>query len=71
MTARMVLPADSSASVSFTWDGGAMRLARRQVLDVPPGSALETAIGSANLVSLTSPQLFSITSGGGSGGASN
>jgi hypothetical protein len=33
----MVIPADSSASVTFSWDGGAVTLARRQVLDVPPG----------------------------------
>ena len=70
MTARMVIPADSSASVSFTWDGGAMTLARRQVLDVPPGSALETAIGSANLVPLSGQALVSDQQGGG-GGASN
>ena len=70
MTARMVIPADSTASVSFTWDGGTSTLARRQVLDVPPGSDLEAAIGSANLVSLTGRQL-SDAAGGGAGAVSN
>jgi hypothetical protein len=51
MTARMVIPADSTASVSFTWDGGTRTLARRQVLYVPPGSDLEAAIGGAGVVS--------------------
>jgi hypothetical protein len=71
MTARMVIPADSTASVTFTWDGSTRTLARRQVLDVPPGSDLEAAIGSANLVPLTGRQLSDAAAGGGAGAVSN
>jgi len=67
----MVIPADSTAGVSFTWDGGTRTLGRRQVLDVPPGSDLEAAIGSANLVSLTGRQLSDAAAGGGAGAVSN
>lgn len=38
--------------VTFQWDGVTQRLARRTVLDVPPGSALEAAIGPQNLLPL-------------------
>lgn len=70
MTARMVIPADSTASVTFTWDGGAVTLARRTVLDVPPGSALETAIGAGNLTPLNGAQIADAANGG-SGAVSN
>jgi hypothetical protein len=66
----MVIPADSTASVTFTWDGGAVTLARRQVLDVPPGSALESAIGAGNLVPLAGTQLTDAANGG-AGAVSN
>ena len=39
-------------------------LARRQVLDVPPGSALEAAIGAGNLVPLNAVQLADAANGG-------
>lgn len=64
MTARMVLPADSSSAVTFTWDSGTVTLARRQVLDVPPGSALEAAIGAGDLVPLAGTQLTDAANGG-------
>jgi hypothetical protein len=67
----MVIPADSSASVSFTWDGGEQRLAAGLVLDVPPGSALEAAIGTGNLSDLTGRQLSDAAAGGGAGAVSN
>jgi len=38
--------------VRFTWDGVSQRLPRGQVIDVPPGSALEDAIGRHRLVSM-------------------
>jgi hypothetical protein len=37
---------------TFTWDGVSQRLPKGQVLDVPPGSALERAIGLQNLIPL-------------------
>ena len=36
-------------NVHFTWDGVTQRLPKGQVLDVPPDSALERAIGLENL----------------------
>ena len=39
-----------TADVSFTWDGVPWRLQRGQVIDVPPGSPLEEAIGADMLV---------------------
>ena len=64
MTARMVIPADSSSSVTFSWDGVTRTLARRQILDVPPGSDLEAAIGAANLTDLNAVQLTDAANGG-------
>jgi hypothetical protein len=36
--------------VTFLWDGVTQRLPKGQVMDVPPGSALERAIGLHRLV---------------------
>lgn len=36
----------------ITWDGVSQRLPRGQVIDVPPGSQLEAAIGLEHLVPL-------------------
>jgi hypothetical protein len=69
MTARIVIPADSKARVTFTWDGGTANLIAGQILDVPPGSALETAIGSTNLTDLTGQALVNEQQD--SGGVSN
>ena len=41
-----------AADVTFTWDRVPWRLHRGQVIDVPPGSALEKAIGANMLVPL-------------------
>jgi hypothetical protein len=41
------------SSMSFAWEGGTANLAAGTVLDVPPGSALETAIGAGSLTELT------------------
>ena len=42
-----------------------------QLIDVPPGSALETAIGAGNLTDLTGQAHVSNQQGGGGGGVSN
>ena len=39
----------------FSWDGGPVHLSRGTILDVPPGSDLETAIGTGNLADLSDP----------------
>lgn len=41
-----------AADVTFTWDRVPWRLQRGQIIDVPPGSALEQAIGADLLVPL-------------------
>jgi hypothetical protein len=42
-------------TVTVTWDGGPQRLVKGQVIDVPPGSALEQAIGAGRLEPLFRP----------------
>lgn len=48
---------------TFTYDGVSQRIQAGTVIDVPAGSALETAIGTGNLVSLTAAQDQSDASG--------
>ena len=57
MTIRIVRPADGSAGVSFPWDCGQVWQPAGAFLDVPPGGALEAAIGVSNLVTLNATQL--------------
>jgi hypothetical protein len=38
--------------ITVTWDGGVFPVTAGTIVDVPAGSALETAYGSTNLVSL-------------------
>jgi hypothetical protein len=71
MTVRIVTPADNSGSVSFAWDMGEMIIQAGDMIDVPPGSALEAAIGSANLSDPTSLQLASAANGSGPAWTSN
>ncbi len=53
-------------SVTFTWgDSSSERLQAGQLIDVPPGSALETAIGTGNLSAPTAGQLLKAQSGSG------
>jgi hypothetical protein len=68
MTIRMITPADGSGSVILSWDYGGQVLQARQLIDVPPGSQLETAIGLANLADATALQLASAQNGGGGTG---
>jgi hypothetical protein len=63
MTIRIVTPADGSAGVSFSWDCGTVWQPRGALLDVPPGGALEAAIGLSNLTTLNATQLQSAVSG--------
>lgn len=41
---------------TFTYDGVSQRIQAGTVIDIPAGSALETAIGTGNLISLTAAQ---------------
>ena len=47
-----ISPRIVTADVVFPWDGVSQRLPKGQVLDVPPDSALERAIGLENLAPL-------------------
>jgi hypothetical protein len=71
MNVRMVTPADGSAGVTVDWDGESQILDAGMLLDVPPGSDLETAIGTANLTPLTGQQLDRAANGTGGGWVSN
>ena len=64
MTVRIVQPADGTAYVSYTWDFGTQILPAGAMIDVPPGSALETAIGTASLITPTAQQLAEAANGG-------
>lgn len=70
MTVRTVTPADGSVSFAFAWGDGTEILTAGQLIDVDPGSALETAIGVANLTPLNAAQLADAANGG-AGAVSN
>jgi hypothetical protein len=70
MSVRVVTPAGGALYLTFGWDGGTASLTTGTVLDVPPGSALETAIGAGSLTDLTGQAVVSNQQGGG-GGVSN
>jgi len=55
------------ADTTFTWDGASQAYPMGTLIDVPAGSALETAIGSGNLISIgpsSTPTALSIATGG-------
>ena len=70
MTVRTVTPASGALSMSFAWGDGTEILTAGQLIDVDPGSALETAIGIANLTPLNAVQLADAANGG-AGAVSN
>ncbi len=53
-----------TVDTTFTYDGASQRIQAGTVVDVPVGSALETAIGTGNMVSLSVAQDV-IDAGGG------
>jgi len=70
MTVRIVQPADGSLRLAFAYGDGTEYLTAGQLLDVEPGSAIEAAIGTANLTLATGPVLATAANGG-SGAVSN
>lgn len=70
MTVRTVTPASGALSMSFAWGDGTEILQAGQLIDVDPGSALETAIGLANMTPLSGQQLATAANGG-AGAVSN
>ena len=53
MSLRTVTPASGAPQLTINYDGGGMTVQAGQVIDVPVGSALETAIGTTNLTALS------------------
>jgi hypothetical protein len=60
---RTVTPASGAAQLTVNYDNGGTILTAGQVLDVPVGSALETAIGAGNLTALTGTALANVQTG--------
>jgi hypothetical protein len=71
MTIRVVAPASGAAGVSVPWDCGTVWVPAVSLVDVAPGGAYETAIGLANLTTLSAGQLAQAVSGSGPAGTSN
>jgi hypothetical protein len=63
-------PRVTAADLTITWDGVQTFVPRGTVVDVPAGSALETAYGVSNLVSLTGSMLSDTEPLGDAGGGS-
>ena len=70
MTVRIVTPASGANYLQFAYGDGTEILTAGQLIDVDPGSALETAIGVANLT-LPTAQVLSTAANGGAGAISN
>jgi hypothetical protein len=70
MTVRIVQPASGANYLQFAYGDGTENLTAGQLIDVDPGSVLETAIGIANLV-VPSSQALADAANGGAGGVSN
>ena len=70
MTVRIVTPASGANYLQFSYGDGVENLTAGQLIDVDPGSALETAIGVANLTLASGPVLATAANGG-SGAISN
>lgn len=45
MSLQQVTPAGGAASVAVTWDNSSITVPTGVILDIPPGSALESAYG--------------------------
>lgn len=71
MTIRVVHPADGSAGVTFSWDCGTVWIPAGSLVDVAPGGAYETAIGTSNLATLSATQLAQTVSGSNPAATSN
>jgi hypothetical protein len=68
VTIRVITPTDGSKAVTFAWDEAQVILDDGMLIDVPPGSALEAAVGLANLATAGTRQLASVSNGGGGTG---
>ena len=58
-----------NTDTSVNWDGGTSLVPAGTIVDIPPGSALETAYGGAsNLTSLSAQQVLAVADGAGFSG---
>ena len=64
MTIRLVKPASGAVSLSLAYGDGTEVLQVGQLVDVPPASALEDAIGAGNLTDATAARLDTAANGG-------
>lgn len=70
MTVQQITPASGALSMSIPWGDGTAIYQAGDLVSVPPGSALEAAIGLANMTPLTGQQLATAANGG-AGAVSN
>ncbi len=71
MTLRIVTPASGAAGLAVPWDNGQVWQLAGQVLDIPPGGSLESAIGTPNLTAVGAGEQAQIVSGSDPAAASN
>ena len=67
MILRVVTPADGSGSVTVAWDHSRITVPAGTVVDIAPGSALESAYGAGNLADLSGTALANAQDGTGNG----
>ena len=70
MTVQQITPASGALSLTIPWGDGTAIYTAGDLVSVPPGSALEAAIGLPNMTPLTGAQLATAANGG-AGAVSN
>ena len=68
MTVQQITPASGALTLTIPWGDGTAIYTAGDLVSVPPGSALETAIGLANMTPLSGQQLATAANGGAGGG---
>ncbi len=64
MTVQQITPASGALSLSVPWGDGTAIYTAGDLVSVPPGSALEAAIGLSNMTPLNAAQLATAANGG-------
>ena len=63
MTVQVITPASGAVTLTVPWGDGTEILTAGEFVSVPPGSALESAIGLPNMTPATAQQLASAANG--------
>jgi hypothetical protein len=71
MSLRTVTPSGGAAFISVYWDASMISVPAGTVLDIAPGSPLESAYGAGNLTDLSGQALVSDQTGSGPAATSN